>query len=68
MKELLCLLWYGLIVANLTGHVSLSWWLVLAPVWMPFACVLVLIPIMVVCEFLKLMRTVHSGQDYNPYF
>lgn len=27
----------ALIVLKLTGHVDLPWWLVLSPIWLPFA-------------------------------
>lgn len=37
---LLGLLFIGL---KLTGHIAWSWWLVLAPIWIPLALVLVIL-------------------------
>lgn len=33
----------GFVIAKLTGFVAWSWWLVLAPVWIPYALVLAIV-------------------------
>ena len=47
---LLTILFIGL---KLTGHVDWSWWWVLAPVWMPFAVVILGVLVWMVVDIIR---------------
>ena len=50
----LCLVWYGVIALNLTGHINLPWVLLLAPIWGLLAVAILLIAAKVFVELAKL--------------
>lgn len=54
------------IILKLTGSIDWSWWYVLAPIWVPFGLILVIIPPIVIWENKKRLKREKDLKDLYP--